>query len=903
MIFITNITIKKKIKLVIISICLLQTITSTAQSIIDLPPGLTGTSELTTTVLDNSFNIAHTYSEQIYNSYKLSTLGSTLDDVTYSGTTWGEGSWGQGYFSVDVGELVYYCHDLGLTLDDCDNISEKYTTWYGDLKSNHPLIRSSARRILAYIHKYSTSTDSALKATYIERIVAGANYLTEQQLTKTETVGYEGAFTWWNERTNISQPQIDDTPETFGSNSYVTGLSLRALSESYVFFKTNNLFINNDQQQTMLNAITKASRWLSNRSFLYDANPSHPDYKDYGDEDVQLKTINYRANNIWGLLGAYRATNNDIYLIRAAEIYDKCLKGWQMPDGVWNYVHDSVPYHNSKTGYTGMILRAIAELHILISNNSNSYLLAIKADAGNQIVNTINHFLDDDLGKHPLDGALSVRLQDDGTILPYYEYSADDLTIMPGAILIQGLIYSSQTSVLTNIDKIKVREMVNSLLRNRIENQRVISDVDMVSLAMYNSAFLWNTLIDDSDKIIFYNKYGYLAQQELDIYSLNEGLVHRGNSNSGQYFDLMANGDFNGDGETDVALYRKSDGRITIYNARGPYTGGDRIGVIITNITEYELMESVDSNYDGVDEIVLYNSENNHEISIYQINNNIPVHSAHSNTGSKFDNLLVGNYNKDIKDDLAFYRNSDGKITIYQPGAAYVGTNQVGSIPTGINDFDLMANVDINKDGVNEIILYANNLNKTLNIYGLNKPAPMHTGNSNSGQDWYEMTSGDFNNDKEIELAMYRKTDGRITIYQPGLDYTGSNSLGSISSGIGNYFQMGTIHNASLASSSNGRLSGNTNDEVITYLKGGGYDNSIVIYPNPAKSFLTISNSEHTKFPLQIDFMDITGKVLYKKSVKNDNELQIDISEMEAGLYHVVIYSGFETENYKIIIE
>jgi hypothetical protein len=73
-------------------------------------------------------------------------------------------------------------------------------------------------------------------------------------------------------------------------------------------------------------------------------------------------------------------------------------------------------------------------------------------------------------------------------------------------------------------------------------------------------------------------------------------------------------------------------------------------------------------------------------------------------------------------------------------------------------------------------------------------------------------------------------------------------------------------------------------------------NNTIKIYPNPAKDFITIENSDIILSKIEV--LDLSGKIMLKQE-DNSNKITIDISNLEKGTYFIKI-NDFK-ENIKFV--
>lgn len=86
------------------------------------------------------------------------------------------------------------------------------------------------------------------------------------------------------------------------------------------------------------------------------------------------------------------------------------------------------------------------------------------------------------------------------------------------------------------------------------------------------------------------------------------------------------------------------------------------------------------------------------------------------------------------------------------------------------------------------------------------------------------------------------------------------------------------------------------------YLSSGQNDlNSISIFPNPAESFIQIKYQ--TTFPKSYKIFDFNGRLINSKVINNNNDLRVDVSSFEKGLYFISIQSNERENNLKFLIK
>ena len=76
-------------------------------------------------------------------------------------------------------------------------------------------------------------------------------------------------------------------------------------------------------------------------------------------------------------------------------------------------------------------------------------------------------------------------------------------------------------------------------------------------------------------------------------------------------------------------------------------------------------------------------------------------------------------------------------------------------------------------------------------------------------------------------------------------------------------------------------------------------NNKLLIYPNPATNFINISNNE-TIYSISIS--DIKGSLIFSKSYQ-ENNISIDVSKFDVGIYTVKVVSMYSSSVQKLIIE
>ncbi len=211
---------------------------------------------------------------------------------------------------------------------------------------------------------------------------------------------------------------------------------------------------------------------------------------------------------------------------------------------------------------------------------------------------------------------------------------------------------------------------------------------------------------DGFDEIVFYSRQGGGSEStdnRVSVYKIGAH-IHTGYSTTEAPFDLMTTGDFDMDGKEEIALYRKSDTKIVVYNpGYSSYeTSGPSFALsFATNAANFDNMAAIDYDLDGFDDLILYSrqgggtSATDNKVKIfYRQASQLKSHTGYSNSSAYFDAMMTGDFDNDGKEEFVLYRQYDGLVAIYNPGYSnYSGTapSGAGTIQTMVTHFDLVA--------------------------------------------------------------------------------------------------------------------------------------------------------------------------------------------------------------------
>ncbi len=86
-------------------------------------------------------------------------------------------------------------------------------------------------------------------------------------------------------------------------------------------------------------------------------------------------------------------------------------------------------------------------------------------------------------------------------------------------------------------------------------------------------------------------------------------------------------------------------------------------------------------------------------------------------------------------------------------------------------------------------------------------------------------------------------------------------------------------------------------DVIITSLKQDAFS-ELLPYPNPTSSIIHL-NSLPNSFSFQL--IDVQGREVLRGSMIDRNSLELDLENVKSGEYVLIINSGVDTNNYKVV--
>jgi hypothetical protein len=245
---------------------------------------------------------------------------------------------------------------------------------------------------------------------------------------------------------------------------------------------------------------------------------------------------------------------------------------------------------------------------------------------------------------------------------------------------------------------------------------------------------------------------------------------------------LAAIADFNGDGNADLAWQQTSNNTVELQLLSGTTT---LAAATIANSpfdSTWIVVASGDFNGDGSSDLV-YRHAGDGQMAVQLLNGAIGIGGgviANNPFGADWTVVGAGDFNGDGKTDLAWQRNSDGLLEVQLlNGNATAGGGVVASNPFGAG-WSVVAVGDFNGDH-NSDLVWRRNADGLTEIEFLNGGSIAGGGtiqNNPFGAGWTVVAAGDFSGDGKSDLVWRRQSDGLVEIqYMNGLTPVGGGAI------------------------------------------------------------------------------------------------------------------------------
>lgn len=364
--------------------------------------------------------------------------------------------------------------------------------------------------------------------------------------------------------------------------------------------------------------------------------------------------------------------------------------------------------------------------------------------------------------------------------------------------------------------------------------------------------------IDDFDsqslKTYKNNNGIFELDQELPEISLNTCWFDFADLDNDNYVEMIAHG-FNEEYENRIYIYNNTNGEFSLQTV-----------------------------IDGLDAL---STEAANSIAIADYNND------------GYMDFIVTGSDDDYNDKTSIFKNNNGTFELVDEGLKQVG----GSSSVAWIDYNNDNNIDLISTGFMYIdeenyttvtTLYKNNC-PTINQkpeppteLNLTKDGNNYTFSWNNGKDDHTNPS----NLKYLLTVSSANSEGDIMKY---IVKGNSWQLKNIEKEIDNW-SIQTIDGANVKSDKNTSIVTNINNNKISSTK-----NNFNIYPNPATNFINIDNFNNLDINV-IKLIESTGKTIKTININNNNsKIDIDIQNINNGLYILEINYQDSIENFKFI--
>lgn len=287
----------------------------------------------------------------------------------------------------------------------------------------------------------------------------------------------------------------------------------------------------------------------------------------------------------------------------------------------------------------------------------------------------------------------------------------------------------------------------------------------------------------------------------------------------------IAAGDFNFDGEPDLAVTNASDGNVTILLGEGDGGFTAAAGSPVSAGAQPLSVAAGDFNLDGKTDLAIANDAS-HNVTI-QLNtcNYRPCSSASFilpaptfSAGNNPNGVATGDFNNDGKPDFAVASQGTNDVTVYL-GNGTGGFTLAGSFAALTGAFSVAVG-DVNKDGKQDIVV-ANAfaaVNKVSVLLGLGNGAFAPANNISVGSAPFQAVIGDFNGDGNPDIAAANNTSANVSILL-------GNGAGAFAPAVN--YMVGTQPNGLAIGDFNndGKLdivTGSADTNIISILSGNG---------------------------------------------------------------------------------